>query len=150
MKAPPKTRSRAKTLRRTMTEAEIILWSRLRRGLLNGYHFRRQHPVGPFIADFACTKAKLIIEVDGATHSSSTELAYDTRRTNFLNAQGWQVLRVWNSDIYGNLDGVLENILGHLATSSPLRPLGTSPRKRVEESAASVFRDQTIPNGDSQ
>ena len=134
MKALPKTRARAKTLRRAMTKAETTLWSRLRRGQLNGFHFRRQHPVGAFIADFACAKAKLIIEVDGATHSEDHEIAYDAKRQKQIEDLGWTVLRIWNLDVYENLEGVLENIHLHLTQSSPLRPSGTSPRKRVEDS----------------
>ena len=111
MKAPPKTRSRAKTLRRTMTEAEIILWSRLRRGLLNGYHFRRQHPVGPFIADFACTSARLVIELDGGQHAELAHAAADTRRTKTLESAGFTVVRFWNDDVLARTDQVLEEIL---------------------------------------
>ena len=114
MKANPKTRMRAKALRTKMTQAEIILWSRLKGKQLQGWQFRKQHPVGPYIADFACAKAKLIIEVDGATHSTDAEIVHDHKRTAFLQAQGWSVLRVWNADIYDNLTGVLEGIIAHL------------------------------------
>ena len=71
----------------------------------------RQLPVGPYVADFVCRERKLIIEVDGATHSSDEELAHDARRTAFLKSEGHQVLRVWNLDVFSNLDGVLETIL---------------------------------------
>lgn len=114
MKADPNTQARAKALRRQMTKAEIILWSKLKGKQLQGWHFRKQHPVGPFIADFACVRAKLIIEVDGATHSSDLEINYDQKRTAFLNDQGWFVYRIWNTDIYENLNGVLDGILAHL------------------------------------
>jgi very-short-patch-repair endonuclease len=93
-----------------MTKAEIILWQSLRRGQLDGHHFRRQVPVGPLIADFACAKAKLIVEVDGATHAEDDELAYDARRTLFLADHGWALVRVNNLDVYENLSGVLEGI----------------------------------------
>jgi very-short-patch-repair endonuclease len=101
---------RAKNMRQTMTNAEVILWSRLRRKQVHGVAFRRQHPIGPFIADFACWEARLVIEVDGPSHISDEAQANDAHRTDFLNQQGWQVLRVWNNDIYGNLHGVMDAI----------------------------------------
>ena len=105
-----KTVRRARALRNRMTRAEVILWQSLRRGQLYGHHFRRQVPVGPYIADFACAKAKLIVEVDGATHAEDHEIEYDARRTAFLKAQGWAICRVTNSEVYENLSGVLEGI----------------------------------------
>ena len=91
-----------------MTGAEIILWSRLRRHLYA--KFRRQHPVGPYIVDFACIAAKLVVEVDGETHGSDAERAHDDVREKYLAARGWQVLRVWNSDVYRNLHNVLDAV----------------------------------------
>ena len=105
---------RARTLRRNMTRAEVILWQNLRRQNLDGFRFRRQVPLGPFIADFACVERHLIIEVDGETHSTDDEITRDQKRTAFLARQGWRVHRVWNTDIYDNLDGVLDGILYQL------------------------------------
>jgi very-short-patch-repair endonuclease len=120
-KLEKKSRKYAKKLRRSLTNAEVILWSRLRKKQLNGYVFRRQHPIGPFIADFACIAEKLIIEIDGATHSTVKEIAHDQRRTAFLEDRGWKVLRVTNPDVYENLEGVLE------AIASKLPPPSASP-----------------------
>jgi very-short-patch-repair endonuclease len=106
--AEKKTVERARSLRKTMTKSEVILWQNLRREQLGGFKFRRQVPVGPFVADFACVELKLIVEVDGATHAEDHEISYDAQRTRFLEAQGWRVLRVLNTDIYEGLDGVLE------------------------------------------
>lgn len=114
MKADPRAREFAHKMRGELTDAETILWSRLQGRRLNGWRFRRQHPVGPFIADFACARARLIVEVDGATHSSNQERAYDDERTRYLEAQSWSVLRVWNSDVYDNLNGVLNTIIMRL------------------------------------
>jgi len=119
-KGERKSRNHAKRLRREMTDAETILWSRLRRGGLNGHRFRRQHPAGPYIADFACVAARLIIEVDGATHATKAEVEYDEKRTRFLEKRGWCVYRAANPDIYENLDGVLDGIAAHLPPP-PLR-----------------------------
>lgn len=101
-----------------MTKAEVILWMNLRKRSLNGARFRRQHPVGPYIADFACIGSKLIIEVDGATHSTPDELAYDAQRTKYLESEGWTVIRVTNTDIYENIDGVWCLIAAKLAPPS--------------------------------
>ncbi len=100
----------AKKLRRNLTHAEVILWQSLRRDSMEGLRFRRQHPIGPYIADFACLPAKLVVEVDGATHGTAAELAYDARRRKFMAKFGWQEIRVTNFDVYKNLDFVLEHI----------------------------------------
>jgi very-short-patch-repair endonuclease len=98
-----------------MTDAETILWSRLRSW--PHVRFRRQHPVGPYIADFACVPAMLVIEVDGATHGSDAERARDAVRDRYLQKRGWRVVRVWNHDVYERLDDVLD-VIGHHATPS--------------------------------
>jgi len=107
-----------------MTKAEVVLWTYIRRRALNSARFRRQHPIGAYIADFACCQARLVVEVDGATHSS-TELAYDQRRTKYLRSQGWTVIRVSNIDVYKNMDGVWRTIAASLAP--PLASLGPPP-----------------------
>ena len=101
-------------LRKHMTKAEVILWSRLRRGAMNGLRFRRQHPIGPFIADFACLKEKLVIEVDGPSHGTDEGKAYDARRTHFFKRNGWREMRVSNMDVYENLEGALSHIAREL------------------------------------
>ena len=100
-------RSHAKVMRKNLTKAEAVMWGKIKGKNLNGHHFRRQHPIGPFIADFACVEGKVVLEVDGATHNSEEEQAYDGRRTSFLESEGWHVVRVWNNQIYNNRDGVL-------------------------------------------
>lgn len=99
-----------------MTDAERILWSRLRRKAFDGENrFRRQHPIGPYIADFACVAAWLVVEVDGDTHGTEEEVAHDRRRDAYIRARGWRVFRVTNLDVYKNLDVVLEGIWRALA-----------------------------------
>jgi very-short-patch-repair endonuclease len=100
---------RARELRRQSTSAEQLLWAQLRRRRPRGYKFRRQYPIGPFIVDFICFEARLIVEVDGDTHELTTE--YDMRRDAWLRAQGFRVFRVRNEDIKTNLYGVVETIL---------------------------------------
>jgi len=98
----------ARMVRTTPTDAEIRLWSRLRRKQLEGFRFRRQHPMGPYVVDFFCPEAKLIVEVDGGQHAES---AGDVRRTRWLEAHGYRVIRFWNNDVLGNTEGVLLSIL---------------------------------------
>ncbi len=100
----------AKRLRAVMTSAEVILWSRLRRGGMRDLRFRRQHPIGPFVADFACVSAKLVIEVDGETHATWLERAHDARRRRYFTERGWREVRIGNNDVYKRLDDVLEMI----------------------------------------
>ncbi len=101
----------ARTLRHRQTAAEARLWSALRNGRLNGWKFRRQHPVGGAVADFACVAARLVVEVDGATHGTDAERSSDARRTEMLMRCGFEVLRIDNDDVAANLEGVRETIL---------------------------------------
>ena len=108
---------RSQYLRRNMTEAERILWRELRRNQL-GFRFRRQHPILPYIVDFACVEAKLIVEADGGQHTSSR----DRVRDEYLQHQGWRILRFWNNDIRQNRDGVLQVIAAALKLNERTLP----------------------------
>ena len=101
----------ARGLRRTQTRAEAKLWSVLRRRHLNGWKFRRQCPIDRYVADFACIEANLVVEVDGATHSTVEECERDASRTRTLESCGFAILRIANAEIAENLDGVRETIL---------------------------------------
>ena len=98
----------ARAMRRIPTEPEHLLWARLRDRRLGGFKFRRQHPLGQFIADFVCLEKRLIVEADGEQHVGSE---YDAFRTAELEAQGWRVLRFWNNEVRDNPDGVAAAIL---------------------------------------
>ncbi len=98
----------ARRLRRTQTRAESRLWKRLRDRQFLGYKFRRQRPVPPFIADFACNELKLIIEVDGSYHAFRK--SYDDRRTAYLNRRGYQVIRYCNGQVLNNLAETLQGL----------------------------------------
>jgi very-short-patch-repair endonuclease len=100
---------RARALRRDMTEVERRLWFLLRGRRLEECKFRRQHPVGAFIADFACVKHRLIVELDGGQHAEA-RAAHDARRTAWLEAQGWRVMRFWNDAVYTTPDEVVDAI----------------------------------------
>ena len=89
-----------------MTDAEQALWRVLRRRQVEGFRFRRQHPIGPYIADFACLEAKLVVEVDGGQHDEQS----DAQRAGYLAEQGYRVVRYWNHEVLGRLDAVAEEI----------------------------------------
>src|SRR5215469_8129474 len=113
----PGARDRARTLRRAMTEAERRLWQMLRSRQNQGWRFRRQVPIGGFIADFACHEARLIVEIDGGQHDPSTE--EETGRTRFLEGEGYQVLRFWSNELLDNPEGVRSAIAEHLQRDHP-------------------------------
>jgi very-short-patch-repair endonuclease len=98
----------ARRLRKDATDAERKLWSALRDKQLEGFKFRRQVPIGDFVADFVCLSQRLIIEVDGGQHD--TEREKDAARTAWLRARGYRVIRFWNNDVLGNLEGVVQMI----------------------------------------
>lgn len=106
----PKTLGQAHTLRRNSTITERRLWSALKLLRVSGSHFRRQVPIGVFLADFACHRTKLIIELDGGQHTGDEAIRYDEARTAWLATQGYRVLRFQNPDVIHNLDGVVDLI----------------------------------------
>jgi very-short-patch-repair endonuclease len=103
-----KTFNHARNLRCNLTEAEQKLWQAIRYGQMDGVHFRRQHAIGPYIADFCAPTKKLILEVDGGQHVEQQE--YDADRTAYLAEKGYRVLRFWNHEVLKELDAVLEVI----------------------------------------
>jgi very-short-patch-repair endonuclease len=109
----------AQRLRRTATDAERKLWYALG-NCRSVWKFRRQHPIGKYITDFACPARKLAIEIDGSQHQ--TQRAADAARSEELGKRGYRVIRFWNTEVLQNTDGVVERILSELAS------LPTSPR----------------------
>jgi very-short-patch-repair endonuclease len=103
---------RSRRLRRDQTDAEAKLWSRLRNAGLNGAKFRRQFPIGEFIADFCCPESRLVIELDGGQHAERVHR--DEWRSALLARDGYRVVRFWNEEIVNNLDGVLQRIVAEM------------------------------------
>jgi very-short-patch-repair endonuclease len=129
-------RKRARRLRRDSTDAERIMWSALRAHRLDGESFRRQTPIGPYVVDFVCSRARLIVEIDGGQHFEAGHEQRDVRRTAYLRGKGYQVLRFSNLDVLKNREGVLEAVVAALGASPSL----TLPRKRGRESGRAVSR----------
>jgi very-short-patch-repair endonuclease len=100
----------ARYLRRNVTDAEKKLWHELRMLKHDGRHFRRQVPVAGFIADFACYKCRLIIELDGGQHNTLDGMTRDSARSRHLEAEGFRILRFWNVDVFQNIEGVVDMI----------------------------------------
>ncbi len=109
---------RAKDLRKSSTDAERFLWKLLRTKQVEGLKFRRQQPIGKYIADFVCFEKSLIIEVDGGQHSTDK----DADRDSWLISQGFKVLRFWNHDVLLNIEGVVEMIRESCLPHPPLPP----------------------------
>lgn len=137
---PSGTVDRARELRRNSTDAEKRLWGALR-SKLPQHKWRRQMPIGPYFADFACFSEKLIIELDGGQHALAEP--YDERRTRFIEAKGFRVLRFWNNDVMSNTDAVLERILKSLSPRE--REGAAKPRKGEAEAASSPSQPSAGP-----
>jgi very-short-patch-repair endonuclease len=105
-------KDRRRDLRKSQTDCEQILWSKLRNKQCNGHKFYRQYSIGPYILDFYCPKIKLSIELDGSQHAENKE--YDQIRTTYLENYSIRELRFWNNEVLENLEGVYEKILKHL------------------------------------
>ncbi len=116
-------RERARSLRRDMTDAEKSIWRILRLSQIDGHRFRRQVPLGRYIADFVCHDGRLIIEIDGGQHQVSA--LQEAERTRFLQDQGYRVLRFWNNEVLSNLEGVRATIAENLRC----HPLPTLPHR---------------------
>lgn len=123
---------RSRQLRADMTEAERELWRRLGRGQLQGWKFRRQVPVGPYFVDFLCLEARLIVEVDGGQHLE-LDAEHDQGRDAWLRSQGFRVVRFWNNQVLGEIEGVLESIMQQLTP-----PPGPLPQGEGKFGAADV------------
>jgi very-short-patch-repair endonuclease len=117
---------RARDLRANQTQVEARLWSKLRARRLGGWKWKRQVPRGPYIVDFLCVDAKLVVELDGGQHADN--VAYDERRTAYLETQGLRVLRFWNGEVIERLNDVCASILIACGGETPLPTLSPEGR----------------------
>jgi very-short-patch-repair endonuclease len=113
-------------MRHEPTDAERVLWQHLRHLKVQDSHFRRQATIGQYFADFACHRTRLVIEVDGGQHNEAEGIARDVKRTAELAQRGYRVLRFWNNDVLGNVEGVMETIAAAMRNAGPPPP--TPPR----------------------
>ncbi|CAA9349644.1 MAG: hypothetical protein AVDCRST_MAG90-2370 [uncultured Microvirga sp.] len=127
-------RDRARALRTGMTEAEHKLWRALQAVPVTGTHFRRQIPIGPYVADFGCLAARLLIELDGAHHGEDEVAAGDRKRQAWLEREGYRVLRFWNTEVRDNMEGVLETIYAvlHGGVAADAQPFKHKRRSRSQ------------------
>ena len=111
MRSSSHTHKRAREMRADMSPPEVLLWTRLK--LLRGElpRFRRQHPIGPYVADFCCAAVKLVIEIDGGTHTEDRQIAHDQRRDAYLRELGYSVLRIPAGDVLRDVDDMVQGIV---------------------------------------
>ena len=128
----------ARQLRHNATEAEQLLWKHLRRKQLSGMRFRRQHPIGPYVADFACLKERLIIELDGGQHSDSSQ--YDSQRDVYLAERGFRVLRFWDYQVMEDMDSVSAAVTEAVEPGPPQPAAAPPARGSVGAGAAPPAR----------
>ncbi len=121
-RTPPHLLTKARSLRTGMTEAEHLLWSRIRAHRLAGLGFRRQVPVPPHVVDFLCHEHRLVVEVDGGQHGDESTREKDRERDRFLSQAGYRVLRFWNNEVLTNCEGVLATILEAAGEPPPNPP----------------------------
>jgi very-short-patch-repair endonuclease len=132
-------RIRARELWKNLTDAERLLWRKLRFWQVEGFKFRRQQPLGRYIVDFVCLEKRLVIEIDGGQHARQAN--YDTERDAWLRDEGFSVLRFWNDDLLKNIDGVLEVIAKNLQSTPYLNPSPQGGRRlRTRRNASSPSR----------
>jgi very-short-patch-repair endonuclease len=132
-KLPVSLKINSRELRKNQTNAERLLWRHLRTRRFSNFRFRRQQVIGLYIVDFYCSKAKLIIELDGGQHELEEAILYDQERTAFLNACGCRVIRFWNNDVIKNIFGVLTVIgekLAYLPSPQPSPTRGEGRKAR--------------------
>jgi very-short-patch-repair endonuclease len=142
-------RAAARRLRANQTGAETRLWRELRRLEIKGTHFRRQVPIGPYVADFACMASRVVIELDGSQHGDERAKEHDDKRTRWLESEGYRVIRFWNNDLVENLTGVLETVYAALYGSRDVEPSSLKHLHRLKDhpTPARVARRPTPARG---
>ncbi len=140
-----KLRDRARRLRRDQTDAERRLWRRLRARQLCGAKFRRQHPIGPYIADFCCLERRLVIELDGGQHA----LNVAQRRSEFLAGNGYRILRFWDNEVMEDIEAVIQHVANVLNDPHPF-PLPEGERERTKTHKGRTANLNSDKNGLAQ
>jgi very-short-patch-repair endonuclease len=133
--------ARARTLRNNATDAERALWQAISARKISGTRFNRQVPIGPFICDFVARNIRLVIEVDGGQHDETVDAA----RTTYLESQGYRVIRFWNNDVLGNLDGVAAEIARVIASMPSPSKQSRACFEPSREREGSIFPESPCP-----
>jgi very-short-patch-repair endonuclease len=128
----PCSKNNARKLRRKQTKAEQALWFLLRDRRFDGFKFRRQYPVGPYILDFYCPQAQMAIELDGGGHNIGSQKQYDQKRTDFLTSAGIRVLRFWNNQVFREMEAVRTVVFNSLQNFSNVNPSPLVPLPQGE------------------
>ncbi len=139
-------RSTARRLRLNATNAETTLWRHLKKLGTEGTHFRRQVPLGPYVADFACMTARVVIEVDGSQHGDELNKSRDEVRTRWLESEGYRVIRFWNNDIVQNAEGVLDVIYAALYGSRDIEPRPLKHERHTRQDHPTPARSARRPS----
>ena len=124
----------ARRLRKELSDAEQKVWKHLRSRRFEGYKFRRQHPIGRYVADFRCIDRRLVIELDGGQHAEEMNLQKDSERTVYLNQKGFHVLRFWDNEVLNNTDTVLGQTFDWLDVTPSPQPSPSEEGEGVKES----------------
>jgi very-short-patch-repair endonuclease len=119
MRSATRTRNQARHLRGHLSRSEVLLWVRLRARAPETPTFRRQHPIGPYITDFCCSTARLVVEIDGGVHSVADRMLRDAEREQFLREQGYRILRLSDKDVLRDPDAAAARILGEAGVPPP-------------------------------
>ncbi len=135
----------ARQLRENMTGAERHLWAKIRMKQLKGYQFYRQKPIGDYIVDFFCPKAKLIIEVDGSQHFVNETIEYDRIREEYVSSLGLKVLRFTNTEVLKHVEGVVECIEEEMNEKIPVREIPLNPPFSKGDTHAKEERHKPLP-----
>jgi very-short-patch-repair endonuclease len=135
----PESRQKARSLRKSLTKGEVLLWLELRTLKINGLHFRKQAPIGPYIVDFVCHSAKLVVEVDGDLHETEAGKRHDANRDAYLRSLGYEVVRFDSPDVLANPWHCAQEAKEKAARrlSDPTRPLRGHPPLKGEGSLRS-------------
>jgi very-short-patch-repair endonuclease len=139
----PEMVAKARRLRGALSDAEQRLWRSLRRDQIGGLSFRRQHAVGPYVLDFYCPAIRFAIEVDGGQHNLAVERKRDQECTEWLERKGIHLIRLWNNDIFGNLDGVLAEIVRVCEALCVRRATPTPPSPFQGDGVAASVRTES-------
>ena len=141
----PLLKQRRKELRHNQTEAEKSFWAHIRDKQFFGMKFFRQYSIGPYILDFYCPELKLAIELDGGQHAQDDNKEYDAARSEYLKAQGLEVMRFWNHEVLLHMNSILENLAKRVTPPNPLLTQEGAKRSYEDKYEREVYIIKSLP-----